>query len=58
MGIVGRSGAGKSSLVLALLRLADHQSGQVLIDGVDVKTVPLKTLRSAVVSVPQEAVGC
>lgn len=40
----------------ALLRLADYQTGEVLIDGVDVNSLPLKTLRAAVVAVPQDAV--
>lgn len=56
VGIVGRTGAGKSSLVSALFRLADAQSGLVAIDGVDITDIPLRILRSRVAIIPQEAV--
>ncbi|KAL1425826.1 hypothetical protein MTO96_018809 [Rhipicephalus appendiculatus] len=48
VGVVGRTGAGKSSLVLALLRVLRASRGRILIDGVDVSTVPLRRLRSAI----------
>ena len=51
---VGRTGSGKSSLVLALARLNCVDAGRVLIDGVDVSKLPLATLRRALVLVPQE----
>ena len=53
MGIVGRTGAGKSSLVSALLRLCELHDGRVLVDGVDTRHVPLSTLRSKVSIIPQ-----
>ena len=53
VGIAGRTVAGKSSLVAALLRLAETEAGVVAIDGVDVRTVPLRRLRAAVALVPQ-----
>ncbi|KAA0160384.1 hypothetical protein FNF28_05463 [Cafeteria roenbergensis] len=56
VGIVGRTGAGKSSLVSALFRLADAQSGLVAIDGVDITSIPLRILRSRVAIIPQEAI--
>lgn len=52
-GICGRTGAGKSSAVACLLRLAEVSAGEVIIDGVDVRQVPLKRLRSAIGYVPQ-----
>lgn len=55
VGIVGRTGAGKSSLVSALFRLAEVQTGLVSIDGVDISTVPLRILRSRIAIIPQEA---
>ncbi len=54
VGVVGRTGSGKSSLVLALARLNCVDEGRVLIDGVDVASLPLAALRRALVLVPQE----
>lgn len=54
VGLVGRSGAGKSTLVKAILRLFDPESGQVLIDGMDVKTLRQESLRAQIGMVQQE----
>ena len=54
--LVGRTGAGKSSLLAAILRVIEPCGGSVSIDGVDAATVPLRTLRRRVVSVPQDPV--
>ncbi|XP_075729274.1 ATP-binding cassette sub-family C member 3-like [Rhipicephalus microplus] len=54
VGIVGRTGAGKSSLVLALLRILRASKGRILIDGVDIAQVPLKKLRRAITIIPQD----
>ncbi|XP_068202669.1 ATP-binding cassette sub-family C member 5-like [Palaemon carinicauda] len=56
IGVVGRTGAGKSSLISTLLRLVELESGSVIIDGVDVSTVGLHTLRSAISVIPQDPV--
>ncbi|KAL4897073.1 P-loop containing nucleoside triphosphate hydrolase protein [Aspergillus ambiguus] len=56
IGIVGRTGAGKSSLTLALLRFLEAQSGSVFIDGVDVSRMKLHVLRSRVGIIPQDPV--
>ncbi|XP_075730567.1 ATP-binding cassette sub-family C member 2-like [Rhipicephalus microplus] len=54
VGVVGRTGAGKSSLVLALLSVLRASRGRILIDSVDVSTVPLRKLRSAITVIPQD----
>ena len=54
--LVGASGAGKTTLVNLLPRFYDPQSGRVLIDGVDVRSVTLRSLRRQIGIVPQETV--
>lgn len=56
VGIVGRTGAGKSSIVVSLLRLVELESGRVSIDGVDVSKLGLHTLRSCIAVIPQDPV--
>ena len=51
--LIGRTGAGKSSLTLAILRMADQVSGLVEIDGVDTSQISLNTLRRRVAIIPQ-----
>ncbi|GLD95144.1 hypothetical protein PINS_up003769 [Pythium insidiosum] len=53
IGLVGRTGAGKSSLAMALFRIHELLSGRILIDGVDLARVPLSTLRSRLAIIPQ-----
>ena len=52
--IVGRTGAGKSSLLMALFRLADLADGSISVDGVDTGKLNLKELRSRLSILPQE----
>ncbi|ETV96882.1 hypothetical protein H310_10158 [Aphanomyces invadans] len=56
IGIVGRTGAGKSSLMMTLFRINDVASGSISIDGVDIATVGLKRLRSSLAIIPQNPV--
>ncbi|VDK43346.1 unnamed protein product [Anisakis simplex] len=53
IGIVGRTGAGKTSLTLALFRIVEAESGRILIDGEDISQLPLEVLRSRLTIVPQ-----
>ncbi|RKF16439.1 ABC transporter ATP-binding protein [Roseovarius spongiae] len=55
VGLVGRSGAGKSSLVNLLLRMRDAEAGQILIDGQDVAGVRQASLRRAIGMVSQDS---
>eukprot|EP00927_Polykrikos_kofoidii_P072699 TRINITY_DN68797_c0_g1_i1.p1 TRINITY_DN68797_c0_g1~~TRINITY_DN68797_c0_g1_i1.p1 ORF type:complete len:1140 (+),score=163.24 TRINITY_DN68797_c0_g1_i1:304-3420(+) len=55
VGIVGRTGCGKSSTMLALLRMVEAETGRISIDGVDISQVPLRRLRGKAVSIiPQD----
>lgn len=54
LGIVGRTGAGKSTLMELIPRLTDPTEGTVRVDGRDVREIPLHTLRGAIGYVPQE----
>ncbi|WYZ37828.1 hypothetical protein EsH8_II_001334 [Colletotrichum jinshuiense] len=53
--ICGRTGSGKSSLILCLLRIMDLDSGAITIDGVDISTLAHENVRSKLVAVPQES---
>lgn len=54
--VVGRTGSGKSTLVLSLLRFTHIVSGNILYDGVDITHVPRDRLRKGLTIIPQEAV--
>jgi ATP-binding cassette subfamily B protein len=52
--VVGPTGAGKTTLVSLIPRILDPAEGQVLLDGHDIRQLPIAALRSAVAMVPQE----
>ena len=54
VGVVGRTGAGKSSLALALFRGLEAETGRIAIDNVDIGTIGLRDLREAITIVPQD----
>lgn len=54
VGVVGSSGAGKSTLINLLQRLDDVQSGRILVDGQDIRSVSQDSLREKIAVVPQE----
>jgi len=57
VGIVGRTGAGKTSLTLALFRIIEAASGSIVIDGIDISSIGLQDLRSRITIIPQASNG-
>ncbi|KAI1810238.1 P-loop containing nucleoside triphosphate hydrolase protein [Poronia punctata] len=55
VGVCGRTGSGKSTLLLSMLRLVELDAGSITIDGQDLSTLPRETIRSRMVTIPQDA---
>lgn len=53
VGIVGRTGAGKSSLALGIFRILEAAKGKIFIDGVNIADIGLHDLRSRITIIPQ-----
>lgn len=56
IGIVGRTGAGKSTLALALFRLIEPISGSIIVDSIEIEKIGLHDLRHKITIIPQDAV--
>ncbi|KAJ3057372.1 hypothetical protein HK097_008467 [Rhizophlyctis rosea] len=56
VGVVGRTGSGKSSLMIALFRMVELSGGRVEVDGVDAASIPLNELRAGLSIIPQDPV--
>mmetsp|Transcript_7000 Transcript_7000/g.8876 ORF Transcript_7000/g.8876 Transcript_7000/m.8876 type:complete len:1644 (+) Transcript_7000:14-4945(+) len=54
VGIVGRTGAGKSTIITAFFRFLDPETGSIFIDGVDITKIGLRNLRQAITIIPQD----
>ena len=54
VGVCGRTGSGKSSLILAIFRMVELHGGTITIDGVDISSIPRREVRSRIIGLPQD----
>ncbi|TVY94269.1 ABC transporter, partial [Lachnellula willkommii] len=55
IGVCGRTGSGKTSLILSIFQMIDHTGGTITIDGIDIGKIPREEIRSRIVGVPQDS---
>jgi ABC-type multidrug transport system fused ATPase/permease subunit len=55
VGLIGRTGSGKSTVALAFMRFVEAREGRILIDGLDIAKIGLTDLRSRLTIVPRES---
>lgn len=55
VGLLGRTGCGKSTLAMSLLRFVDPHKGRIIIDGIDITKIGTYDLRSRITFIPQDA---
>lgn len=55
VGIMGATGCGKSTIVELMLRLYNLEENKIMVDGIDIMTIPVKTVREVMAYVPQES---
>lgn len=56
IGLIGRTGSGKSTIAMSLLRFTDPASGRIFLDGIDITSIGVDDLRSRITYIPQDAV--
>lgn len=52
IGVVGRTGAGKSTICLAISRIVELFEGQIFVDGLDISGISIETLRNRITLIP------
>ncbi|EJD46367.1 P-loop containing nucleoside triphosphate hydrolase protein [Auricularia subglabra TFB-10046 SS5] len=55
VGLLGRTGSGKSTIAMSLLRFVEPSDGKIIVDGIDISTIGLQDLRSKITFIPQDA---
>ncbi|UJR25517.1 hypothetical protein I4U23_006863 [Adineta vaga] len=56
IGIIGRTGSGKSSLCIALFRIIEPANGEIIVDNIDIRRIGLHDVRSKITIIPQDSV--
>lgn len=56
IGLIGRTGSGKSTVAMSMLRFTDPAAGKIILDGIDITSIGVDDLRSRITYIPQDAV--